>query len=144
MCNVIPIFFKFDVSAEVLLSHQSEGKTHQQALLEVCGSGPGDLLLCGEGETERSCLLLLLCGPALYCSYGGPHRPLVSVISNLTLFHSVVMFHLCPTLAETPTQKAKETNLSSHSLDTNYKLAKVSLSFNYLLCTVRDITLLGS
>lgn len=62
----------------VVLCHQSEGETHQQTLPAVCKSRPGDTLLCREGETEWSCLLLLLCSLALHCCNGGTHRPLVS------------------------------------------------------------------
>lgn len=67
-----------DVSTEVVLCHQSEGQTHQPAFPEVCRSRAGDSLLGGKGEAEWSGLLLLLCGPALHCNYGGAHRPLVS------------------------------------------------------------------
>lgn len=61
-----------------LSCRQFEGETHQQALPEVCGPGPGDPLLGGEGEAERSGLLLLLRGAALHRADGGADRPLVS------------------------------------------------------------------
>ena len=80
---MIPLYLIFYTCADILFCHQSEGETHQQALPEVCGPRPGDSLLGGEGETERSSLLLLLCGPALHCSDGGAHRPLVSTYSRL-------------------------------------------------------------
>lgn len=57
---------------------QTEGEAHQQAVPALCGSRPGDALLCGEGEAEWSGLLLLLRGAALHHPHGGSHRPLVS------------------------------------------------------------------
>ncbi|KAG7251511.1 hypothetical protein CRUP_025975, partial [Coryphaenoides rupestris] len=56
-------------------SRATEGQTHQPTVPALRRPRAGDPLLGGEGEAERSGLLLLLRGPALHRRHGGPHRP---------------------------------------------------------------------
>lgn len=98
----------------VVLCHQSEGETHQQTLPAVCGSRPGDTLLCGEGETEWSCLLLLLCSLALHCCNGGTHRPLVS--SQSTFIQHVACLIAFTLWLRHLHKKQKKRFSSSHNL----------------------------
>lgn len=80
-------------SSSLVLGVQAEGEAHQQAVPALRGPRAGDALLCGEGEAERSCLLLLLRGAALHHPDGGSHRPLVSPqhlwVENV---HSLLLF----------------------------------------------------
>lgn len=56
---------------------QAEGPQHVPAVAALHRPRDGDALLGGEGEAERSCLQLLLCGAALQRPAAGRPRPLV-------------------------------------------------------------------